>query len=218
MYGDMYTGSMGILFLLVMIAVVLFYPAILFLGGLVLYYFTGQKPGGNILGSFMRVGMRLYAHGWMFCSVFLGFVGVYYFLNGLFGSFGSTTYGYGMMFRGGAVSQTSDLAMGFILLVVSAIIYFVHWVLAYMIENKVEKRGTLLTKLFLVAGLVVGGVIFWFSFISLVLSLVAVAGGAGIGGALALMLAAIPLWGYFLVKGWLVLKHEPGVREMKHRK
>jgi magnesium-transporting ATPase (P-type) len=123
-------------------------------------------------------------------------------------------YGYGA----GVSTQGSGIAMGIALIVVSAVIYFVHWVLAYMVENNIERKGTLLSKLFVVAGLLLGGTVFWFSFVSLVMSLVAFSGGSSVSSALALMLAAIPLWGYFLVKGWLMLRHEPGVGETKHKK
>lgn len=199
-----------------MMGMMLFYPFLLFLGGLMLYYFTGHKPGGSILSAFMRVGMRLYAHSWMFFSIFLGFGGLYSLLNSIFASVGSVSTGYGYgMYPSTTMMGGSDLALGVILIVLAAVIYFVHWAIAFTIENKFERKGTVLTKLFLGTGLVISGLIFWGSFISLVTGLVG--GNLYLGGSLALMLSSAPLWGYFMLRGWLALRHEPDAKH-PHKK
>ena len=211
MYGDIYSTLYTGIFGLLLIGMMLFYPVLLFLGGLMLYYFTGHKPGGNVLSAFMRVGMRLYAHGWMFFAIFLGFSGLYSFLNAIFSMVGGSASSYGY----GSSTPGSELALGLILMVVAGVIYFVHWAIAFTIENKFERKGTVLTKLFLGLGLTVSGLVFWGSFISLVTGLVA--GSYALGSSLALMLSAAPLWGYFMLRGWLTMRHEPDAKVGKKK-
>lgn len=182
----------------------------LFFVGLMIYYFTGTKPGGHLLSVFMRVAARFYTQIWMFSALFLGWYGLFLTVKSILGSiFPDFVYGRAVS------AQVNDLQVGIVLAMFAVIVFSVHWGIAYIIETKAERKGTLATKLFTGMGLVVSGLFFFGSLLMLILEVLAYVqqrSGAVVlarpGSTLALLLATLPLWVYYILRTLEMVRHE----------
>lgn len=204
------TGLTTSMLMFCMVFLVLF-VFILFFVGVMVYYFTGTKPGGHLLHMFMRVAARTYAQVWMLFAVFLKLFGLYSILKAILGAvFPDFVYG-----RAASSMQINDLQVGIILVMFAAIVFSVHWGLAYIIETKAERKGTFITKLFTGTGLVISAAIFFGSLLMLILQVltyVQQSSGATVssrpGNTLALLLATLPIWVYYVMNTLTIVRHE----------
>lgn len=190
---------------------ILLFVFVLFFVGVMIYYFTGTKPGAHLLHMFMRVAARTYAQVWMLFSMFLGLVGLYSVLKSVLGVvFPDFVYG-----RAASTMQVNDLQVGIILFMFAVIVFAVHWGVAYIVETKAERKGTFITKLFTGSGLVISATIFFGSLLMLILQVLAYvqqSSGATVtsrpGSTLALLLATLPVWVYYIMNTLAIVRHE----------
>jgi hypothetical protein len=199
--------------LALLLGVAFIYFILLFIGGLMLYYFTGDKPGKFIVRNMMNFLGRLYANMWTYFTSITAIIGISLIFKAVLGSI-FPGFAYFASSRG--VSGTSqigeDLRNGLVFAFVSLIIFAAHFGLVYFIENNAQRRGTVLTKAFMGLGLFTTGGIFFltlFAFVSELVSYFSRSGGSTYpGGSLALLMASFPFWMYYVVRMVLILREE----------
>jgi hypothetical protein len=200
-------GGLGSM-LVLLVGIFLIYFVLLFIGGIMLYFFTGkdERPGKQLLGVISRVATRFYAHLWMFIMSIAGLVGFSMFIKSILGAlfedfvYKSTRFGTSI-----DAMQKSDLQNGLILFILAVIIYLVHWAFAYMIETEEEKKGTIMSKLINNAGLFTTSFVFFGTLIVFVFDLIA---GTQAGGSLAWVMGSFPFWMLYVLKSVWVIRSE----------
>lgn len=210
-YSTALATGLSVSFVIFLLGFFVLFVFMLFLVGVVAYYFTGTKPGANLLHMFMRVAARVYTQVWMFFAVFVGWLGLVSLLKAILGSiFPDFVY-----VRALANSAVNDLQVGLILAMFAVIVYAVHWGIAYVIETKAERKGTLVTKLFMGLGLVFSGMFFFGSLLAVILEVLAYvqqSSGAMVssrpGSTLAVLLATLPVWVYYILCTLEIVRHE----------
>lgn len=187
--------------------VLLMYLVLIFFVGVMLFFFTGKdRTGGELLSVLMRQGGRLYAHIWMLLSSLIALLGFSLFLKAIMGAlFGGFVYASSRFGYGPSVDslRQADLQAGLILVVLGTIIFVAHWLFAYLIETKQEKKGTIITKVTITAGLFATSFVLFGMLIAFAFDLVTGAGPAGAN--LAWFLGAFPFWLFYALRTvWIV--------------
>lgn len=215
--ASMFSAESTVVSVTFVAALILFYPFLLFFGGVMLYYFTGHKPGEMNLRYLMRVIARFYSEAWMLVGAFMGAWGLGSLFKVVLGAlFPTFTYQVSASASSSAMSSLSatDLRNGITMILIGLLIFAAHWGMNYYIESKGERRGTLVTKMFSGIGLALSSVAFFVALSSLTSGVIefiqkgASTYGVKPGGALALMMAAFPLWIYFVVRSWWLVRNE----------
>jgi hypothetical protein len=176
-----------------------------FFVGLMLYYFIGNpEKGKSILAAFMRVGARVYANTWMIAMSFIGFVGFSLIVKAFFGLFEGFAYSKSR-FSAATTTSSDDLRTGLILVVLAALVYGIHWGMLFVVERATERKGTMVSKLFNIAGLFMTSI---FLFTSLFIFVFAVVGQSTPGAVLAWIIGVLPFWVAYALKTVMMVKME----------
>jgi len=173
-----------------------------FMLALILFYFTGSKPGAGVITNFMRVGTRFYLHSWILVSILLKALGLSFLIKFVFGAL-FPLFVYGNRGKGGQI----DLQLGLALFLFAIVILAIHWFLARSIETEREQRGSFLTKLFNMIGLVLVSIVLFPNLFTLAIEFLNLFTNPSVmpGGTLATVLGFLPAWGLFLGRSiWLI--------------
>jgi hypothetical protein len=129
-------------------------------------------------------------------------------IGGLFPEF---TYGTSSALLGRSVNPgQADLASGLALTVVAALIFAVHFGMDYMIDKRLNLKNPLMHKIFNTFGLFTSGFILFGSLITFVIALASSSASSlsRPGATLAVVLAAVPVWVYYLVQSMMAMRRE----------
>lgn len=221
MYGDALLGGMGLLGVISAVAYIIPVLAL----GFVLYYFTGTKKFGEvIMKNFMRVSLKTHNFVWMFVGTITAYSGLNKALTYIFSeilpeaeSFSSSLsisdYDYDSLGRSSTPDVVDDktLVVGLVYLFIGLLVFSLHLGANYMILTKKEQKGTFLTKLFVVAGMITFSVMIFSGLLSLANSLIDYSYDTDLGmdaSPFAMFFASLPFVTFYVAKGLYVFKRE----------
>jgi hypothetical protein len=186
-------SSYGIVAIVLIIAYAL--PIILL--GFVFYYFTGQnRKGTGLMNNLMRVSLRFYNYFWMFVSAIVSFVALNQFLIYVV----NPPYIY-------YADKTNYAAInGLVMLGISLVVLFIHFLLNYFIQNKFERKGTVITKIFISFGVFIYSLILFGSSIGFFIGIFT--GSTTNGAAFIHMFLSFLYWLGYIVYGISVYSNE----------
>lgn len=191
------------------LAVFIVMLGLIFFAGLMFYYFGGQKPGKYIVSSMMSVITRGYTNFWMYIGIVTTFLGLTQVVTAILGSiFPLFTYG----LRTSDVRVNSDLRSGLAIFGLGVLVFAIHYYLNNVVENRTQKKGTLLSKMFTGLGLFTTSTVLVVSFYNFVFALLNFStssfGGSNPGATLAAIVATLPFWIYFAAKATYFMRFE----------
>lgn len=201
--------GLGGSFVILLLGMFVVYFVLLFFLGLMFYYFTGSKPGAHILHNFMHVMGRAYVQTWMFGSLFVGWYGLFSVIKAAIGTLFSS-----FVYPAYSRSATNDFQIGIVLVMFATVVYATHWGFNYILETKQERKGTFITKLFWGLGLALSSLFLFGSMLALIFEVLSFVQSSSIyssvrpGGSLSLLIATMPVWGYYAFKTVRAVRHE----------
>jgi len=187
--------------------------------GVILYYFTGQKPGKSIITNMMGVVTRTYLQIGILGSIFLSFLGAMHVVKSILGAiFPIFTYG----FKGVESVAQRDLITGLLLVSIGSVLFAMHYYLNQTVESTAQKKGTLITKAFVGLGLFSSGAIFVFTTINFLFEVASFlmngaaqnypdfgyVAAASPGSTLATLVTVLPIWLYFYYRATSIMRYE----------
>lgn len=182
---------------------------VIFFGGLMFYYFAGQKPGKHIVHSMMNFLTRGYTQFWMFVSILTTLIGVTHLVKGILG-FLYPIFTYGV--KNARAASEADLKTGLIIFGLGVLVFGVHYYLNSVIESTRQKQGTVLSKGFVALGLFVTSSVLVISLYTFVFNLISFTSNSIYsttpGASLATIAATLPFWIYYVARATYMMRYE----------
>lgn len=154
-------GFAGILLMVSLLSGLIYVVPIFFLG-MMMYYFTGDKPGKTIMHNFSNVAFRLYSQFWILVAALVGFYGAQQFLLYLLTELLPNEVDF----------ESMVLVKGLLYGLVAAGLFATHYMLGNKFTTAKQKSGSVMTKMFMGLGAFIFSVIFLVSTLEFVDSLV----------------------------------------------